>query len=68
MSSRTLLHPETTAIALPATTISQRLLPTISAALLGLTILFAVGFLQGPHAAAHEVAHDTRHALGFPCH
>lgn len=40
----------------------------LSAALLGLTIIFAVGFIQGPNAAAHEMAHDTRHAMGFPCH
>ena len=46
----------------------KRIAPAIAAALLGLTILFAVGFAQGPNAAAHEVAHDTRHAMGFPCH
>ena len=29
-------------------------------------VLFAVG-LSGM-AAAHNTAHDTRHAIGFPCH
>jgi cobalt transporter subunit CbtB len=36
------------------------------AALLGLGLLFAAGF---SHAAAmHDVAHDSRHAIAFPCH
>lgn len=32
----------------------------------GIGILFVVGFLQTP--VAHNAAHDTRHANGFPCH
>ncbi len=32
----------------------------------GLAIIFAVGFI--PTEAAHNAAHDTRHALAFPCH
>ncbi len=32
----------------------------------GAIVLFAVGFL--PMEAAHNAAHDTRHALAFPCH
>ncbi|MAR90361.1 MAG: cobalt transporter [Pseudomonadales bacterium] len=32
----------------------------------GAMVLFAVGFL--PIDAAHNAAHDTRHALAFPCH
>ncbi len=33
---------------------------------LGLGLIFAAGF---SHAAGmHDVAHDQRHAIGFPCH
>ncbi len=33
---------------------------------LGLGLLAGVGF-AGPQAI-HNAAHDTRHAIGFPCH
>jgi cobalt transporter subunit CbtB len=32
----------------------------------GLVVLFVVGFSTLP--LAHTAAHDTRHAIGFPCH
>ena len=38
----------------------------ITAMAFGAIVLFAVGFL--PMDAAHNAAHDTRHALAFPCH
>jgi cobalt transporter subunit CbtB len=38
----------------------------VAAFLLGAVILFAVGF--APMSSAHNAAHDTRHALAFPCH
>jgi len=38
----------------------------IAALVFGGLIIFAVGFL--PMDAAHNAAHDTRHALAFPCH
>ena len=38
----------------------------ISAVIFGAVVLFAVGFM--PMDAAHNVAHDTRHTLAFPCH
>ncbi len=39
----------------------------IAAALfLGAALLFVAGFAQA--AGAHDVAHDQRHAIGFPCH
>jgi cobalt transporter subunit CbtB len=42
--------------------LSQALL----AALLGVVLLFGVGF---SHVEAfHNAAHDTRHAAAFPCH
>jgi cobalt transporter subunit CbtB len=31
---------------------------------LGVAMLFAVGFMD----VAHNAAHDTRHAIAFPCH
>jgi cobalt transporter subunit CbtB len=34
--------------------------------LFGLFMLYGVGFSTMP--AAHNAAHDTRHANGFPCH
>ena len=36
------------------------------AAFFGVTLLFAAGFAQPDFM--HGVAHDTRHATGFPCH
>ncbi|MGH1540649.1 MAG: CbtB domain-containing protein [Arenicella sp.] len=38
----------------------------IAVMLFGIAILFVVGFM--PIDAAHNAAHDTRHALAFPCH
>ena len=35
-------------------------------ALIGATLLFAAGFANP--AVMHDAAHDTRHAVGFPCH
>ena len=32
----------------------------------GATLTFAVGLSS--MAVAHNTAHDTRHAIGFPCH
>ena len=40
--------------------------PAVGALLFGVTILYFVGFSNFPQA--HNAAHDTRHASGFPCH
>ena len=40
--------------------------PGIGLMLLGLTIVYLVGFLSV--AEVHNATHDTRHATGFPCH
>jgi cobalt transporter subunit CbtB len=37
-----------------------------AAAVLGLSILFVIGFVQS--SRMHNAAHDTRHAISFPCH
>jgi cobalt transporter subunit CbtB len=46
--------------------ISQRVAAGISCVFLGSFLVFGVGLLQ--NAAMHNAAHDTRHAIGFPCH
>ncbi|HEO65282.1 MAG TPA: CbtB-domain containing protein [Spirochaetes bacterium] len=34
--------------------------------IIGLALVFITGFL--PVEVIHDLAHDTRHAMGFPCH
>jgi cobalt transporter subunit CbtB len=46
-------------------TISNRW-PALAVLMIGLVVLYAVGFSTVPQA--HNTAHDTRHASGFPCH
>ena len=49
----------------PATAVNQSATAQIFGALiLGAAMLFAVGFMD----VAHNAAHDTRHAIAFPCH
>jgi cobalt transporter subunit CbtB len=45
---------------------SERLTAAAIAALLGLGVLWGVGFSHIP--AWHNAAHDTRHSMAFPCH
>ena len=40
--------------------------PAAGLVILGITLVYVVGFLNLPQA--HNAAHDTRHATGFPCH
>ena len=40
--------------------------PAISVILFGILFLYGVGFSN--ISAAHNAAHDARHANGFPCH
>lgn len=42
------------------------LAPVLAMAVIGLTVLMAVGHAQS--ATLHDAAHDMRHATGFPCH
>ncbi|MCW1931452.1 CbtB domain-containing protein [Pararhodobacter zhoushanensis] len=42
------------------------LAPILGMAVIGLTVLLAVGHAQS--ATLHDAAHDMRHATGFPCH
>jgi cobalt transporter subunit CbtB len=49
-----------------APTRARVLAPAFFAALLGVALMWGVGF---SHADAfHNAAHDTRHSNGFPCH
>jgi cobalt transporter subunit CbtB len=46
--------------------LSQRILAGLSALLFGSVLLYGVGLAQD--SRLHNAAHDTRHAIGFPCH
>ena len=45
---------------------TARALPIFMAALLGIFIVFGVGFSH--IEAVHNASHDYRHSVGFPCH
>lgn len=53
-------------IGLASLSMSQRLIAGVLALMLGLTLLVGTGF-AGDYRL-HNGAHDTRHAMGFPCH
>jgi cobalt transporter subunit CbtB len=46
--------------------VSQRLIAGVLALFIGFVLVGGVGFASD--MAIHNGAHDTRHALGFPCH
>lgn len=46
--------------------IAARLVPAVGALLLGIFLFIGAGF-AGP-TILHNSTHDTRHALGLPCH
>jgi cobalt transporter subunit CbtB len=56
----------TTASAIASLSLSQRLAAGLVALVLGFVLLGTIGFAQD--IRLHNGAHDTRHALGFPCH
>jgi cobalt transporter subunit CbtB len=45
---------------------TSAVVPALMAALLGLFMVWGVGF--SPISAIHNAAHDVRHATAFPCH
>jgi cobalt transporter subunit CbtB len=45
---------------------SETRVAAVLAALLGLFVLWGVGFSHIP--VLYNAAHDTRHSLAFPCH
>lgn len=54
------------ASAVSSLSLSQRLIAGGLALMLGLTLIGGIGFASDMRV--HNGAHDTRHALGFPCH
>jgi len=56
----------TQATGLPVQLTDQRRAAGIAALVIGFFLIFGVGLSH--IAAAHNAAHDTRHAIGFPCH
>ena len=47
-------------------TLSQRLAAGLAALVIGFLLIGTIGFASDMRV--HNGAHDTRHALGFPCH
>jgi cobalt transporter subunit CbtB len=49
-----------------ATRASDRIKAGLACLFIGAAMVFTVGLSQVD--AVHNAAHDTRHAIGFPCH
>ena len=60
----TVTQVATQTAAVPAAT--SRVAPAVAALILGLGLVFAAGFAWPSYL--HNATHDTRHALGLPCH
>jgi cobalt transporter subunit CbtB len=56
----------TTQVSLLTSSFSRRIAAGCVALFFGITLLYGVGLAQDPRL--HNAAHDTRHAIGFPCH
>ena len=56
----------TNQIALEQVSIKQRVIVGLVCMTLGLGMVFGIGFAGAD--TVHNAAHDTRHAVGFPCH
>ena len=56
----------TVAVSKPRAVSTSKGFQLAAALLLGTIILFGVGFSGS--SAMHNAAHDTRHAVAFPCH
>jgi cobalt transporter subunit CbtB len=54
-------HQLTTSLSL-----AQRISAGLASLFLGTALLYGVGLSQD--VRMHNAAHDTRHAIGFPCH
>lgn len=52
--------------ALGASSQTSALVSVLLVAFVGAALLFTAGFAQS--STLHDVAHDVRHATGFPCH
>jgi cobalt transporter subunit CbtB len=58
------MTPSTSSVSLPRA--SSRVLPAVAAFALGLALFLGAGFAAP--SVLHNATHDTRHALGLPCH
>ena len=56
----------TTTASVSTLSIGQRRSAGLTALCLGFGLLLGVGFAGADQI--HNAAHDTRHAVGFPCH
>jgi cobalt transporter subunit CbtB len=56
----------TTRILSASASVSQRVKAGVLCLFLGGALVFGVGLAQSE--TLHNAAHDTRHAIGFPCH
>jgi cobalt transporter subunit CbtB len=56
----------TTSIKTHSLSLSQRAAAGVVCIFVGFSAIFTVGLSH--MTFAHNAAHDTRHALGFPCH
>ncbi|QRX84155.1 CbtB domain-containing protein [Glaciimonas sp. PAMC28666] len=50
----------------PVATWKQRVIPAMLSAVVGLLLVYAMGFSH--NMTLHNAAHDGRHSAGFPCH
>lgn len=55
-----------TTSAIPSGGVAQRALPAVGALFFGLMLFLVAGFAAP--TVLHNATHDTRHALGLPCH
>ncbi len=56
----------TRTVSTSSVSLTQRIAAGLACLLLGSALVFGVGLLQNDQM--HNAAHDTRHAIGFPCH
>ncbi len=56
----------TTRLAIATVSSTERFTAGLIALALGFGLIVGVGFAGA--SAVHNAAHDTRHAIGFPCH
>jgi cobalt transporter subunit CbtB len=56
----------TRTVSTSSVSVSQRVVIGVICLFLGSFMVFGVGLAQD--ANLHNAAHDTRHAIGFPCH
>lgn len=60
------MHTNNSSILSAGLSAQERLAAGTIAALIGMFMLFGVGFAHS--GILHNVAHDTRHAITVPCH